>query len=295
MAVVLLAIGRPEAVAIGLVLAIVPVGPLVACYLWLDRYEPEPVRLLALAFGWGALVATGGALLLQTADAMLSAHSEAWSAVVIAPITEEAGKGIFVLLLPVVAAARHRRGARRARLRRTGRRRVRVHREHPLLRRRLHRRPRPRPRRHRVGDHAVRPAGHLQPVRPPPLHLRDRHRGRGGGLHAQQGPAGGGPGRRVRRRGLPPRGLERRRRSSPTASTSCSPTCSRWCPASSSSWAWRSGSECREGAILSRALTDLARQGYLHPDEVAVAGAAAGAAYRPAATRGCAEVPRPGR
>src|SRR5687767_6929731 len=43
MAIVLVAVGRPEAVAIGLVLAILPVGPLVACYLWLDRYEPEPV------------------------------------------------------------------------------------------------------------------------------------------------------------------------------------------------------------------------------------------------------------
>ncbi len=99
LAIVLLAVGRPEAIVIGLVLAIVPVGPLVACYLWLDRYEPEPVRLLALAFGWGALVATGAALLLQTADALLNASSEAWSAVIIAPVTEEAGKGIFVLLL----------------------------------------------------------------------------------------------------------------------------------------------------------------------------------------------------
>src|SRR5689334_4479775 len=52
MAIVLVAIGRPEAVAIGLLLAIVPVGPLVACYLWLDRYEPEPLRLLVLAFAW---------------------------------------------------------------------------------------------------------------------------------------------------------------------------------------------------------------------------------------------------
>src|SRR5688572_4201834 len=64
MAVVLIAVGRPEAVAVGLVLAILPVGPLVACYLWLDRYEPEPVRLLILAFAWGALVATGAAVLL---------------------------------------------------------------------------------------------------------------------------------------------------------------------------------------------------------------------------------------
>jgi len=99
MAVVLLAIGRPEALAIGLLLAIVPVGPLVACYLWLDRYEPEPLRLLVLAFAWGALVSTGGALVLQTADSLLNASSDTWSAVVIAPLTEEAGKGIFVLLL----------------------------------------------------------------------------------------------------------------------------------------------------------------------------------------------------
>lgn len=99
MAVVLLAIGRPEALAIGLVLAVVPVGPLVACYLWLDRYEPEPVRLLAVAFAWGALVATGAAVLLQTADAVLNSTDEIWSAVVMAPITEEAGKGAFVLLL----------------------------------------------------------------------------------------------------------------------------------------------------------------------------------------------------
>jgi RsiW-degrading membrane proteinase PrsW (M82 family) len=98
-AVVLLAIGRPEAIAIGLLLAILPVGPLVACYLWLDRYEPEPVRLLALAFAWGAVVATGAALVLQTADSILNASDVAWSAAVIAPITEEAGKGIFVLLL----------------------------------------------------------------------------------------------------------------------------------------------------------------------------------------------------
>jgi RsiW-degrading membrane proteinase PrsW (M82 family) len=99
MAVVLLAVGRPEAVAIGLVLAIVPVGPLVGCYLWLDRYEPEPVRLLVLAFAWGALVATGAAVLLQTADQLLNGSDMAWSAVIMAPVTEEAGKGIFVLLL----------------------------------------------------------------------------------------------------------------------------------------------------------------------------------------------------
>ena len=39
-------------------LAALPVGPLVACYLWLDRYEPEPRSLLVAGLLWGAFVAT---------------------------------------------------------------------------------------------------------------------------------------------------------------------------------------------------------------------------------------------
>jgi RsiW-degrading membrane proteinase PrsW (M82 family) len=91
--------GQPQAIAVGLMLALLPVGPLVACYLWLDRYEPEPVRLLLTAFLWGALVATAAALLVQTAEQAVNGSSDVWSAVVMAPVTEEAGKGIFVLLL----------------------------------------------------------------------------------------------------------------------------------------------------------------------------------------------------
>jgi protease PrsW len=91
--------GQPQALAVGLMLALLPVGPLVACYLWLDRYEPEPMPLLATAFLWGALVATAAALLVQAVDQAVNGSSEVWSAVVMAPITEEAGKGVFVLLL----------------------------------------------------------------------------------------------------------------------------------------------------------------------------------------------------
>ena len=99
MALVLLAAGRPDAIVVGLVLAALPVGPLIAFYLWLDRYEPEPKIFLALAFGWGALVATGGALVVQTVSQALGGGGEATSAVLVAPITEEAGKGLFVVLL----------------------------------------------------------------------------------------------------------------------------------------------------------------------------------------------------
>jgi RsiW-degrading membrane proteinase PrsW (M82 family) len=96
---VFVASGQPEAIAVGLLLAMLPVGPLVACYVWLDRYEPEPVRLLVMAFGWGALVATASALALQVVDDALIGRGMTWSAVVVAPVTEEAGKGLFVLLL----------------------------------------------------------------------------------------------------------------------------------------------------------------------------------------------------
>ncbi len=96
---VLVASGRPDAVAVGMVLAALPVGPLVACYLWLDRYEPEPTRWLALSFLWGALVATAAAMIVQLADQAVNGSDEVWSAVVTAPVAEEAGKGVFVLLL----------------------------------------------------------------------------------------------------------------------------------------------------------------------------------------------------
>ena len=99
MALVLALSGAPSALAVGVMLAALPVGPLVACFLWLDRYEPEPKSLLLLAFGWGAFVATAIALFLQLFDAVAFRSDDGFSGVVVAPITEEAAKGIFILLL----------------------------------------------------------------------------------------------------------------------------------------------------------------------------------------------------
>ena len=99
MALVLLAAGAPGAIVIGVVLAAIPVGPLVGSYLWLDRYEPEPRSLLLLGLGWGAFVATSAALFLQAFDAFALGSSEATQSVVVAPLTEEAAKGLFILLL----------------------------------------------------------------------------------------------------------------------------------------------------------------------------------------------------
>ncbi len=91
--------GAPTALAIGLVLAAIPVAPLIASYLWLDRYEPEPRSLLVLGLGWGAFVATAAALLLQLTDTVIFQPTDAFVATVVAPVTEEGVKGLFILLL----------------------------------------------------------------------------------------------------------------------------------------------------------------------------------------------------
>jgi RsiW-degrading membrane proteinase PrsW (M82 family) len=99
MCLVLVSFDAPDALAIGVVLAALPVGPVIACFLWLDRYEPEPVPLLLMAFGWGALVATAVALVLQLLDQAILDTPDSWSGAIVAPITEEAAKGSFIVLL----------------------------------------------------------------------------------------------------------------------------------------------------------------------------------------------------
>jgi len=99
MALVLAASGAPEAIATGVVLAAIPLGPMIGCYLWLDRYEPEPRSLLLLGLGWGAFVATSAAIFLQAFDAFAFGPSEAVESVLVAPASEEAAKGLFILLL----------------------------------------------------------------------------------------------------------------------------------------------------------------------------------------------------
>jgi protease PrsW len=96
---ILLLSGAPGALVIGMVLASIPVAPLIASYLWLDRYEPEPRSLLVLGLGWGAFVATAAALLLQLFEPVIFRTTHASLATVVAPITEEGSKGLFILLL----------------------------------------------------------------------------------------------------------------------------------------------------------------------------------------------------
>jgi RsiW-degrading membrane proteinase PrsW (M82 family) len=90
--------GAPGTLALAALVAAVPVGPLVGCFMWLDRYEPEPRNLLVAGLLWGAFAATGAALVFQGLG-FVGGASERDSLAVVAPVTEELTKGAFLVLL----------------------------------------------------------------------------------------------------------------------------------------------------------------------------------------------------
>lgn len=86
----------------GILLAMIPVFPVVGAYLWLDRYEAEPPSLLLFTFAWGAAVATFGALVINTASSeaiRASGGDPGTGVVLVAPFVEEGFKGLAVLLV----------------------------------------------------------------------------------------------------------------------------------------------------------------------------------------------------
>lgn len=87
---------------IGLFAAILPVPVLVGCFLWLDRYEPEPNRFLIFCFAWGSAVATLAALGVNTGASWLFDKlglPDALVAVLVAPFIEESMKALGPILL----------------------------------------------------------------------------------------------------------------------------------------------------------------------------------------------------
>lgn len=107
-AIMLLSVGIVPAV-IAAVVAFIPAMIYLVPMMWLDRYDPEPLWLLALAFAWGALVAvivsffinsivgTGVAVAVGGEEGMLLGN--VIGAVISAPVVEEASKGIGLLIL----------------------------------------------------------------------------------------------------------------------------------------------------------------------------------------------------
>ncbi len=86
--------------------ALIPLCIVVPTYLWLDRWEAEPVRLQVLAFLWGAVVAVVGAYFLNTLSILVLARADwtdpiATGAIYVAPVVEETLKGLGVALVYV--------------------------------------------------------------------------------------------------------------------------------------------------------------------------------------------------
>ena len=89
-----------DAVGAGLsfALALLPLPVLWLAYWWLDRYEPEPLRYKFAAFVWGGVIAVGIALALQIWIDSTTDLSDDMMASVVAPLTEEPAKCLFLLL-----------------------------------------------------------------------------------------------------------------------------------------------------------------------------------------------------
>lgn len=86
----------------GFVFSLVPVAIVLPALLWLDRLEAEPVPQLLFAFGWGAVVATFIALVVNSYSlAVLTQNGGdvTTAAVLIAPWVEESAKGAAVLVI----------------------------------------------------------------------------------------------------------------------------------------------------------------------------------------------------
>jgi RsiW-degrading membrane proteinase PrsW (M82 family) len=101
----------PVALVIGIAAAALPVPVLIACFMWLDRYEPEPSAYLVFCFLWGAFVAALVAYGGNTAIAALFGRiglPRDLVAVLVAPIIEESMKALGPILLLLYTLRRHR-------------------------------------------------------------------------------------------------------------------------------------------------------------------------------------------
>lgn len=94
-----------QTVLLALAVAVIPLGIVIPAFMWLDRFEAEPTRFLVGSFLWGALVATLVAAVFNTSAIIVLRSATdpdaalATTAVLVAPVVEEALKGVLVLLV----------------------------------------------------------------------------------------------------------------------------------------------------------------------------------------------------
>ncbi|MGZ5363168.1 MAG: PrsW family intramembrane metalloprotease [Mycobacterium sp.] len=95
---------NPLGASVGFVLSGIAIAVVVLAYIWLDRWEPEPPRLLIFAYLWGASVAVILSVIIGLfVDSLIvqsGSEDVSWVSIAIgAPVIEEAAKGAFLLLM----------------------------------------------------------------------------------------------------------------------------------------------------------------------------------------------------
>jgi protease PrsW len=93
--------GGPVATLIVTLLAAISFPLLILILFWLDRYEPEPARYRLAALGWGGVVAVAISLVAEGVLFGLPGTTTFVDTAVIAPLVEEAGKGLFLVLVVI--------------------------------------------------------------------------------------------------------------------------------------------------------------------------------------------------
>jgi RsiW-degrading membrane proteinase PrsW (M82 family) len=82
---------------VGTISAVIPACFYLPLFLWLDRYDPEPLGKLMFAFAWGAVISVFIAVIVNSIVDV--AFGETWAVIVSAPIVEEGAKGLCVLIV----------------------------------------------------------------------------------------------------------------------------------------------------------------------------------------------------
>lgn len=94
------------ALVVAMLVATLPVPLYIMLILWIDRYESEPLWMLAIAFFWGATIAVFLAYLINTIGGLVvymmsgsQVIATLYGVVISAPIVEESAKAIVLFLL----------------------------------------------------------------------------------------------------------------------------------------------------------------------------------------------------
>ena len=94
--------GGPADLLLTTILAALSFPLLILICFWLDRYEPEPARYRLAALGWGGVVAVSLSLVAEQVLFALPGTSTVIDATVTAPLVEEFGKGLFLVVIVIL-------------------------------------------------------------------------------------------------------------------------------------------------------------------------------------------------